>query len=52
MNLIYVNNDNMIDDIALISGKGELIDSMPALRLKDNSNVLEKDFFKKSMAEK
>jgi len=51
MNLIYVNNDNMIDDIALISGKGELIESMPALRLKDNSNVLEKDFFKKSMAE-
>lgn len=51
MNLIYVNNDNMIDDIALISGKGELIESMPALRLKDNSDVLEKDFFKKSMAE-
>lgn len=51
MNLIYVNNDNMIDDIALISGKGELIESMPALRLKDNINVLEKDFFKKSMAE-
>ena len=51
MNLIYVNNDNMIDDIALISGNGELIESMPALRLKDNSNVLEKDFFKKSMAE-
>ena len=51
MNLIYVNNDNMIDDIALVSGKGELIESMPALRLKDNSNVLEKDFFKKSMAE-
>ena len=51
MNLIYVNNDNMIDDIALISGKSELIESMPALRLKDNSNVLEKDFFKKSMAE-
>lgn len=51
MNLIYVNNDNMIDDIALISGKGELIESMPALRLKDNSNVLEKNFFKKSMAE-
>ena len=51
MNLIYVNNDNMIDDIAVISGKGELIESMPALRLKDNSNVLEKDFFKKSMAE-
>ena len=51
MDLIYVNNDNMIDDIALISGKGELIESMPALRLKDNSNVLEKDFFKKSMAE-
>ena len=45
MNLIYVNNDN------LISGKGELIESMPALRLKDNINVLEKDFFKKSMAE-
>jgi len=51
MNLIYVNNDNMIDDIALISGKGELIESMPALRLKDNSNVLESNFFKKSMAE-
>ena len=51
MNLIYVNNDNMIDDIALIYGKGELIESMPALRLKDNINVLEKDFFKKSMAE-
>ena len=51
MNLIYVNNDNMIDDIAVISGKGELIESMPALRLKDNSDVLEKDFFKKSMAE-
>ena len=51
MNLIYVNNDNMIEDIALISGSGELIESMPALRLKDNINVLEKDFFKKSMAE-
>lgn len=51
MNLIYVNNDNMIEDIALISGKGELIESMPALRLKDNSNILEKDFFQKSMAE-
>ena len=30
---------------------GNEIESMPALRLKDNINVLEKDFFKKSMAE-
>ena len=50
MNLIYVNNDNMIDDIALIAGDGTLIESMPALRLRDGVNVLDKDFFKKSMA--
>lgn len=51
MNLIYVNNDNMIDDIALIAGDGTLIESMPALRLKDGANVSEREFFKKSMAE-
>ena len=51
MNLIYVNNDNMIEDIALISGSGELIESMPALRLKDNINVLEKKYIKKRIAE-
>lgn len=50
MNLIYVNNDNMIDDIALIAGDGTLIESMPALRLRDGVNVSDKDFFKKSMA--
>ena len=50
MNLIYVNNDNMIDDIALIAGDGTLIESMPALRLRDDINVSDKDFFKKSMA--
>lgn len=51
MNLLYVNNDNMIEDIALIAGDGTLIESMPALRLKDGINVSERDFFKKSMAE-
>ena len=50
MNVIYVNNDNMIDDIALIAGDGTLIESMPALRLRDGVNVSDKDFFKKSMA--
>lgn len=50
MNLIYVNNDNMIDDIALIAGDGTLIESMPALRLRDGIDVSDKDFFKKSMA--
>ena len=45
MNLIYVNNDNMIEDIAIISGRGELKESIHSLRLKDNINVLEKDFF-------
>ena len=50
MNLIYVNNDNMLDGIALISGRGELIESTPTLRLRDNADVSENDFFKKSMA--
>ena len=40
----------MIDDIALIAGDGTLIESMPALRLRDGINVSDKDFFKKSMA--
>ena len=46
-----ISDDNMIDDIALIAGDGTLIESMPALRLKDGINVSERDFFKKSMAE-
>lgn len=51
MNLIYVNNNNMVDGIALISGDGELLESTPSLRLKENSDVSERDFFKKSMEE-
>ena len=43
--LLYDNNKDNVENIALFSKEGELLESVPAARLKNNAQVADQDWF-------
>ena len=43
--LLYDNNKDNVENIALFSKEGELLESVPAARLKNNARVADQDWF-------
>lgn len=49
LTLLYDNNKDNVDNIALFSEDGALIEAVPAARLKNNLDVTEEDWFKNAL---
>lgn len=48
--LLYDNNKDVIEDIALFSGEGELMEVFPASRVKPEYDIVNKEWFKKPLS--
>lgn len=47
--LLYNNNQGQIKNIVLLSKKGDVLSAFPAVRLRENANIENEDWFKKTL---